>query len=77
MRGSPSCMGKGQGSLAHEGTYKKTSLPGPTLEDPLDICEPIFHQLQLVQDDVELGMELDQDDAPLAHGRRCWRWRWT
>jgi hypothetical protein len=26
MRGSPSCMGKGQGSLAHEGTYKKTSL---------------------------------------------------
>jgi hypothetical protein len=33
--------------------------------------------LQLVQDDVELGMELDQDDAPLAHGRRCWRWRWT
>jgi len=70
-------MGKGQGSLAHEGTYKKTSLPGPTLEDLLDLCEPIFHQLQLFHDDVELGMELDQDDAPLAHGRRCWRWRWT
>ena len=43
MRGSPSCMGKGQGSLAHEGTYKKTSLPGPTLEGPLDLCEPSFH----------------------------------
>ena len=22
MRGSPSCMGKGQGSLAHEGTLR-------------------------------------------------------